>query len=106
MAIKVDPSILTAPGPWLRRNFMEPYHLTVQGTAAALGVNLATMSNLLIGKAALSAEMASRFEQAFGVSAETLMRMQTAYDLAQAREHSDELIAQRNAKQAQATGYA
>ena len=43
------------------------------------------MSNLLGGRAGLSAEMALRFEKAFGLSAETLMRMQATYDLAQAR---------------------
>ena len=40
------------------------------------------LSNLFNGRAALSAEMAIRFETAFGVKADTLMRMQTAYDLA------------------------
>ncbi|GFE73506.1 HigA family addiction module antitoxin [Novosphingobium sp. TCA1] len=89
MAITVHPSILTHPGTWLRRNIVEPYHLTVQSTATALDVTCATMNNLLNGRTALSAEMAMRFEKAFGVSAETLMRMQTAYDLAQLREHAD-----------------
>jgi len=35
--------------------------------------------------------MAIRFEKAFGVKADTLYRMQTAYDLAQARAHQDEI---------------
>lgn len=47
------------------------------------------MNNLLNGRTALSAAMAMRFEKTFGVSAETLMRIQTAYDLAQLREHAD-----------------
>lgn len=33
------------------------------------------------GRAGLSAEMAIRFEKAFGVRADTLMRMQTWYEL-------------------------
>lgn len=37
------------------------------------------------------ADMAIRFEKAFGVNADTLMRMQTAYDLAQARTHEAEI---------------
>ena len=49
------------------------------------------MSTLLNGNAALSADMAIRFEKAFGVKADTLLRMQTAYQLAQAREHEDEI---------------
>lgn len=50
------------------------------------------LSNLLNGRAALSAEMAIRFEKAFGIKADTLMRMQTAYDMAQVRAHSDDII--------------
>jgi len=30
--------------------------------------------------------------KAFGISADTMMRMQAAHDLARAREHADELI--------------
>jgi plasmid maintenance system antidote protein VapI len=33
--------------------------------------------------------MAVRFEKAFGVKADTLIRMQAAHDLAEAREHED-----------------
>ena len=98
MAIKVDPSIFTHPGPWLRRNFAEPYHLTVQAAAATLGVTRVTINNLLNGDAPLSAEVAMRFEKAFEISAETLMRMQTAYDLAQVRERADKLVVERIAK--------
>ena len=35
--------------------------------------------------------MAIRFEKAFGLKAETLMRMQGAYDLAQARGHEGDI---------------
>ena len=42
-----------------------------------------TMSNLLDGKAALSPEIAIRFEKAFDVPAATMMRMQAAWNLAQ-----------------------
>ncbi len=43
------------------------------------------MSALLNCHSGLSAEMALRFEQAFGVRADTMLRMQAAHDLAQAR---------------------
>jgi plasmid maintenance system antidote protein VapI len=36
--------------------------------------------------------MAIRFEKAFGVRADTLMRMQTAYDMAQARARADDIV--------------
>lgn len=100
MAIKVHHSIYLHPGPWLRRQFVEPYQLTIQATATALGVTRVAMSKLLNGKVALSAEMALRFEKAFGISAETLLRMQSAYDLFQARAHADQLIVKPIAKRA------
>lgn len=53
------------------------------------------MSNLLNGNAGLSAEMAIRFEKAFGVQADTLLRMQAAHDLAQARAHEKEIKVER-----------
>ena len=49
------------------------------------------MSHLLNGKAALSPEMAIRFEKGFGIPAETMLRMQTAFDLAGVRAHADEI---------------
>ena len=85
MAIKVHPSIYVHPGPWLRTEIVEAYGLSVTDAAAKLHVTRQAMSNLLGGRAGLSAEMALRFEKAFGLSADTLMRMQAAYDLAQAR---------------------
>ena len=44
--------------------------------------------------------MAIRFEKAFGIRADTLLRMQTAYDLAQAREHESDIRVQKFAKAA------
>lgn len=70
------------PGPWLRRNVIHPYGLNVTTVAKHLRVTRPAMSNLLNGKAGLSADMAIRFEKAFGISAATLVRMQAAYDLA------------------------
>jgi plasmid maintenance system antidote protein VapI len=35
--------------------------------------------------------MAIRFEKAFGIRADTLLRMQAAYDLSEARDHADEI---------------
>ena len=85
MAIKLHNSFAVHPGPWLRRNFIEPYGLTQVDAAEHLGVTRVALSNLLNGKSALSPEMAIRFEKAFEVSAKTLLRMQSAHDLASAR---------------------
>lgn len=49
-------------------------------------------SNLLNGNAGLSAEMAIRFEKAFGIKADTLIRMRSAHELAEARAREDEIV--------------
>jgi addiction module HigA family antidote len=48
-----------------------------------LRVSRPTLSSLLNGRADLSGDMALRIEKAFGVKMDTLMRMQSAYDIAQ-----------------------
>ncbi len=47
-----------------------------------------TLSSLLNGKADLSGDMALRIEKAFGVKMDTLMRMQSAYDIAETRKRA------------------
>lgn len=91
MAIKLHKSFAVHPGEWLRHEIVEPAHLSVTATAEQLHVTRQAMSNLLNGNAGLSGEMAIRFEKAFGLKAETLMRMQAAHELAQARAHEDEI---------------
>ena len=85
MAIKVHPSIHVHPGLWLKRQIVEPRGVSVKALAQHLDVSRQNLSNVLNGHTALSAEMAIRFEKAFGLRAETLLRMQGAYDLAQVR---------------------
>jgi antitoxin HigA-1 len=72
-------------GGLIRRQVIEPLGLTVTEAAKALGVGRQALSSLLNGKAALTSEMGLRVEKAFGPKMEHLMRMQLAYDLAQAR---------------------
>lgn len=85
MAIKLHPSFAVHPGEWLRTEIVAAHGLSVTGTAAKLRVTRQAMSNLLNSRAGLSAEMAIRFEKAFGLRADTMMRMQAAHDLAVAR---------------------
>ena len=91
MAIKLHSSFAVHPGEWLRAEIVEPAGLNVTGLADHLGVSRQAMSKLLNGHQGLSADMAIRFEKAFGLKAETLMRMQAAYELAEARAHEDEI---------------
>lgn len=78
-------------GGFIRREIIEPLGLSVTEAAAALGVTRQALSNLLNERTALSAEMALRIEKAFGPKMDHLMRMQLAYDLAQARAREGEI---------------
>ena len=71
------------PGLSVRHDCLEPLGLSITEGAKALGVTRQAMNNLVSGKAGISAEMAIRLEKAFGGGAETWLRMQAAYDLAQ-----------------------
>jgi antitoxin HigA-1 len=95
MAITLHPSFAVHPGVWLRSEIVDPHGLTVTETAARLHVTRQAMSALLNGHAGLSAEMAIRFEKAFGLNADTMLRMQAAYDLAQARAREREILVDR-----------
>jgi addiction module HigA family antidote len=79
------------PGSFVRHEVLQPLGLSVTEAANALGVTRPTLSALLNERARLSPEMALRIEKAFGVSIETLMRMQNSYDIAQARARADEI---------------
>lgn len=95
MAIRLHPSISVHPGPWLKRNVIDHFELSVTETAERLGVTRQTMSKLLNGQQGLTGEMAIRFEKAFGLRAETMMRMQASHELAQARMREDAIAVER-----------
>ncbi len=79
------------PGVFLKEEIIEPHKLTVTEAAKVLGVTRPALSNLLNGKASLSPEMALRFEKAFGIKMETLLKMQLDHDIAQVREKTDNI---------------
>ena len=64
MEIKLHPSIRVHPGRWPKADVVDHYGMTVSRVAEHLGMTRPAMSNLLNGKAALSPEMAIRFEKA------------------------------------------
>ncbi|RWA98299.1 MAG: addiction module antidote protein, HigA family [Mesorhizobium sp.] len=73
------------PGRFVRTKIIEPHGLSVKDAATALGVHRVALSRLLNEQAALSAEMAVRLEKAFGADMVSLMRMQSEYDIRQAK---------------------
>lgn len=91
MALKMHPSLAVHAGEWLKSEIVEPASVSVTDLATHFGVSRQALSTLLNGNASLSADMAIRFEKAFGVRADTLLRMQTTYELAQARAHEDDI---------------
>ena len=95
MAITLSSAFAVHPGEWLRHEIVEPHGLSVTAAAKHLGVTRQAMSAVLNGRAGLSADMSIRFEKAFGVRADALLRMQTSYELAQARAHEGEIRVER-----------
>jgi addiction module HigA family antidote len=77
------------PGAFIRAEILDELHLSVSKAAEALGVRRATLSDLVNEKAGLSPEMALRIEKAFGVSMDTLLKMQAWFDTYTMREQAD-----------------
>src|ERR1700704_5431536 len=79
------------PGGFVKSEIVEALELSVTDAAKVLGVTRPALSALLNERAALSPEMALRIEKAFGVSMDTLMRMQNSYDIARARRRAGQI---------------
>ena len=83
------------PGGFIRDEILEELKLSIASAADILGVRRATLSDLVNEKAALSPEMALRIEKAFGVSMDTLLRMQAWYDSHAMRQRAGEISVKR-----------
>lgn len=68
------------PGTYVRENILNPRKVTVTGAARLIGISRPGVSNFLNGKVSATPDMAARLERAFGVSAKTILDLQTAYD--------------------------
>ncbi len=79
------------PGEIVRYECLEPLGLTVTRAAQGLGVTRQALSDLVNGKAGVSVEMSIRLSRAFGSTPETWLGMQTAYDLWQIREQTEDI---------------
>ncbi len=82
------------PGNFIRDEVLAEFGLSITRTAEILGVRRATLSDLVNGKA-LSPEMALRIEKAFGVSMDTMLRMQAWYDSFTMRQRAGEIEVKR-----------
>ena len=69
------------PGAVLREDILKEMNLSITTAAANLQVSRKQLSEVVNEKAAISAEIAVRLEDAFGVNAEFWLDMQKAYDI-------------------------
>jgi addiction module HigA family antidote len=76
------------PGELIKYECLEALSLSVTKGAEILGVSRQTLSSLINGHTNITPEMAIRLEKAFGGTAESWLRMQLAYDLAQIQKKS------------------
>ena len=79
------------PGGFVKREIVEAMGLSVTRAAVVLGVTRPALSALLNERAKLSPEMALRIEKVFGGLMDTLLRMQTSYDIAQTRKREGDI---------------
>src|ERR1035438_7469572 len=83
------------PGRSVKDACLDPLGLSVADGATVLGVARQTLARLISGQIGISAEMAIRLEKAGWSTADHWLRLQTAYDLAQARQHQDRIKVKR-----------
>ena len=76
------------PGEILREDVLPELGITVTDAAEQLGVARVTLSRMINGRAAISADMAIRLAQWLGGSAEVWLRAQLQYDLWHAEKNS------------------
>ena len=80
-----DPTAPFHPGQYVRDSALTPRGLSVTAAAKLVGVGRPAMSNFLNGHVATTPEMAARIEVAFGIPAQRLLDMQTAFDAARTK---------------------
>lgn len=76
------------PGETLKEDVLPALGLTVTQAAEQLGVARVTLSRVVNGRAAVSADMAIRLAQWLGGGAEKWLRLQLQYDLWHAKKNS------------------
>jgi addiction module HigA family antidote len=85
------------PGSFVKTEIIAPLELSVTGAAKALGVTRPALSAFLNERTSLSPDMAIRIQKAFGVSMDTLMKMQNSFDIAKAHRREAEIRVSRYA---------
>ena len=79
------------PGEIILHDCIEALDLTVAEAAHHLQIKERALAAICECNAPVTADMAIRFEMAFGSTADFWLRLQNAYDLAQARKNACEI---------------
>lgn len=80
------------PGRIVKEDCLDPLELTITGCAKALGITRLTLSKLVNEHCGISADMAIRLEKMGWSTADHWLKLQSAYDLAQARKREKNII--------------
>ncbi len=88
------------PGEILKEDVIAEFGLTIAKAAAILGVGRPALSAVLNTRASLTPEMALRFEKAFGISMDLMLKMQLQYDIARTRKQAKTIKVQKFRKAA------
>ena len=74
---------------------LEDLGLSVAEAAKGIGISRQQLHNVIAERSGVTPEMAVRFEKAFGSTADTWLRMQMNYDLAQVRKRASSIAVER-----------
>ena len=69
------------PGEVLKRDFMEPFGLSSNALAKAIGVTTARVNEIVRGRRGITASTALRLARYFGTDARSWMNLQQRYEL-------------------------
>lgn len=75
------PSWAIHPGEILKEEFLGPMGISGYALAKAIAVNPQRVSDIILEKTGVSADMAVRLSRVFGTSPEFWMNLQSAYEL-------------------------
>jgi antitoxin HigA-1 len=80
------------PGRIIKEDCLRELNLNVGQAARILGVSRQTLDKIINARSSITPDMAIKFEKIFGSSAEVWLKMQLAYDLAQARVREGDIV--------------
>jgi len=69
------------PGETIKEDYLVPLGMSVNRLAAALGIGVSRLNEIVRGKRGITADTALRLARCFGTSAEFWLNLQSLYDL-------------------------